>query len=494
MPMSDSLRPLPAPMFGFEQARHLLWRSGFGGTRQQIDRLAGMGLERAVDLVVNFRAVSDEKLDPAPADPDLLGPPTPQLREMMQAARESDDPAVRDRLRAEQLRRRGEDRQVMAQIQSWWLARMIASPRPFEESLTLLWHNHFATSFRSVRNSYLMYQQNEMFRAHAMGSFADLLRNIVRDPAMIRYLNNDRNIKRSPNENLARELMELFSLGEGNYTERDIKEGARALTGYGRRHNDFEFRSGQHDSGQKHILGRTGEYDGDDFVEILLRQEVCPIFIAYKIYRHFVADVDVTIRGPQRTVIRALADELRKSDYALEPPLRTLLTSRHFYDPRIVGNKIKSPVQLIVGAVRSLGTPTRDIAMLSDAAAQMGQQLFAPPSVAGWAGGRSWINTSTLFVRQNLTTFLLSGKLPYDDHWDRGKVDYDPTPLLQGVDERSAERVVDHLMPLLFGQSVAAGRREQFVSFLDQRGASVSRDRLLGLLLMMTSTPEYQLC
>ena len=490
MPVSRSLMPLPAGQFGFEQARHLLNRAGFGGSHDQIAALADMGLNQAVDLLVDYDDIDADFLTSPAVDPDIIEPLTAERR---QARRDGDRNAL-DLLMADQLRRRRDDRQQIASLARWWMGRMIATPRPLEEKLVLLWHGHFATSYRTVRDSYLMFKQNMFFRKHARGSFAKLAGGIVRDPAMIRFLDNHNNRKRQPNENLARELMELFTLGEGNYTEQDIKQGAAALTGYAYRNNEFEFRRRQHDDGFKTILGKKGAFDGDDFVRIILEQKNCATFICYKLYRFFVDDLDQGAGTAAKAVILRMAGELRARDYRIAPVLKKLFKSRHFYDLQIMTNKIKSPVQLIVGTVRMLGTPPRDASLLIDAAGQMGQELFAPPSVAGWPAGRTWINTSTLFVRQNLATYLLTGKLPYQDHWDRASIGYDPMSLVQNLSRQTPEAVVDHLLPTVLGSNVAPQRCDQLVAFLKERGSEITTDRLIGLLLLMTSTPEYQLC
>jgi uncharacterized protein (DUF1800 family) len=370
---------------------------------------------------------------------------------------------------------------------------MIETPRPLEEKLVLLWHDHFASNYRFVRDSYMMLQQNRTFREHANGSFADLAHAIIRDPAMIRFLNNDSNQRRKPNENLARELMELFTLGEGHYTESDIKQGARALTGYSVNDNDFMFRPGAHDPGQKTILGASGDFDGDAFVDILLAREQCPRWVAYKLYRQFVADVDDAPPAGSEQIIEELAVELRRSDFELRPVLRKLFASAHFYDPAIRGAKIKSPTQLLVGAIRSMHTPARSFDVLRDAMEMMGQQLFSPPSVAGWPGGRGWINTSTLFVRQNLCTYLITGKLPFEDGWSRQAIAYDPAHLLDDVRPLTAEAGVDRLLEQLIAVKVSDARRNELVRFAKDSDLN-KRDAVIGLLLLITAMPEYQLC
>lgn len=494
--MQTTLSPLPTRDFGPVQARHLLLRAGFGGPPRESRRLAELGPDRAVAQLLEYQSIDDSALPPADIDPDVMRPPTPDERAQLIEARRTGDQQTQDALRRRVLQARADDRRMIGTLRDWWLERLLRTPRPMQEKLTLLWHGHFATSQRQVRDSYLMYQQNAFFRAHAHGSFADLARGIIRDPAMIKYLNNDRNNKRKPNENLARELMELFTLGEGHYSEDDIKQGARALTGYSAHDNDFVFRPALHDDGRKTILGQTGAFDGDAFVSLLLQRPQCPKFIALKLYRHFVADVseyyDQT-PAANRQVIDALAAQLLRHDYELKPVLALLLRSRHFYDPAIVGQKIKSPAELLIGTARQLGTPPRQPRARANAMFGMGQVLFEPPSVAGWPVGREWINTSTLFVRQNTATYLITGKLP-TGNWDIDDLNYDPQPLLEGLTDRTPAAVTHHLIDALLGPHTPLARREPLVRFMRERSKGVTRDSLIALLLLITATPEYQLC
>ncbi len=500
--ISTSLASIPKSDFGYTQAQHLLGRAGLGGTPQQILALQQMGLDDAVDHLVEYESIpTNDALSNPSVNPDILRPPTDEERRA--ARRNRNQPisqAERDRLRAIRLQQLANDRTQMGDLERWWLSQFIMTPRPLEEKLVLLWHSHFASNHRTVRDSYLMIKQNVLFRNQAK-NFPALARGIVHDPAMLKFLNNDRNNKRQPNENLAREIMELFTLGEGNYRENDIKQGARALTGYSVQDNEFRFYANQHDSGEKTILGQRGQFDGDDFVNILLQQKQTARFIAYKIYRHFVADVsDFTEDMPPYTqsVIAQLAKLVVRHKGDLNPILKTLFKSRHFYDTNIVGNKIKTPIELVVGTTRSLGSPPRDIDVLASAIEQMGQKLFDPPSVAGWTVGRGWINASTLYTRQNLAVYQITGKMPYQDQWNRSELGYDPMDLIATLPNRdnpSPEMVVDHLMAaLLAGEQIRRARRAQLLEFMHSRTGPVNADRIVALLLLITALPEYQLC
>lgn len=496
MAMDTSLSAIPAREFDERKARHLLERAGFGGPPEQVAALARMGLAAAVDLLVDGEGADAADLLAPAADPDIIKPLEPAERAEAIRARRDNDTAALERLRVRRLQAMAEDRAQMDRLASWWLARMIATPSPLREKMTLLWHSHFAANHRTVGDSYLMLQQNELFRRHATGNFGALAMEIVRDPAMLRFLDNHTNRKGKPNENLARELMELFTLGEGHYTEGDIKDAARALTGYSFEDNDFEYLGRSHDDGAKTILGQQGRWNGEDLVRILLRQPACPRFVAWKLYRHFVADVEEmpSVGGPARTVIESLAQALTRSGYELRPVLKTLFMSRHFYDSAVMGGMIKSPAQLVVGAARVLGSPVRDVGLLHDGMRMMGQRLFEPPSVAGWETGRAWINTSTLFVRQNLCTYLITGRLPYGSGRNADRQVYDPSPLLAGVDGRDAGAVVDRLARALLAVEVAPERRSVLLDFARERGGVMDRDTLTGLLLLITAMPEYQLC
>src|SRR5688572_5725370 len=279
----NSLKELKPQEFDYWKAQHLLNRAGFGGTPEQVRGLAAMGLDGAVDYIVDYEKVPATPIKPDEFDTDIMCPADAEDRAEFAAARRRGDEKTLEMYRQERQRRQMEDRQQMGRIQRWWIKRLIETPRPLEEKLTLFWHGHFATGYRAIEDSYHMFQQNQFLRANATGSFAELVYGVVRDPAMLRYLNNDQNRKEKPNENLARELMELFTLGEGNlYSENDIKEGARALTGFTFEDDAFVFRAQMHDTGNKTILGQKGNWDGIDFCKIILSTKTPSEFICWK--------------------------------------------------------------------------------------------------------------------------------------------------------------------------------------------------------------------
>lgn len=499
---SASLNPIKAKDWGYDHARHLLNRAGFGGTPAQIATLVKWGPEKSVDHLLNFDSVPFDPVKADDFDKDIMRPYNNEERgEIAKARRMGDEEAV-TRLRAKRQESERTDRQQMRSIQHWWLKRMIETPRPLEEKMTLFWHGHFATSYRTIEDSYHMFLQNQMFRKHAVGSYAKLMFEIIRDPAMIAYLDNNDSRKDKPNENLAREIMELFSLGVGNYSEKDIKEGARALTGYTFEDDDFTFRKNNHDTGVKRILGSSGAMDGDGFVKTILAQPACARYMTRKLYRYFALDIPTGNKVVDQAVANVLASlesTFVSSRYEVKPVLRRLFLSEHFYQPSVMLEQIKSPAQLVVGAIRSLNTPARDLGVLNDAMNMMGQNIFFPPSVKGWDGGRSWINTATMFIRQNILCFLLTGRTPSGfDALAKQEV-FDSMPLLDQMGLSSSspvEEIADGILRFAIGRS-EPHNREVLVEVLKQRaggGTGVNNDTLTRTFLIVTAMPEYQLC
>ncbi len=494
-----ALKPLHESDFEYWSTHHLLNRAGFGGTPGQVRALTNMGLENAVDYIVDYQGVSMAAVEADRFDEDIMRPRSDAERNEIAMARQAGNEAVVERLRLQRQAAQRADRQQMREIQIWWLARMIETPRPLEEKLTLFWHGHFATSYRKIEDSYHMFRQNQMFRAGATGSFKALAHDIIRDPAMLKYLDNNRNVRRSPNENLARELMELFTLGEGNaYTEQDIKEGARALTGYTYDDNNFVFAERAHDSGPKRILGKIGNYNGEDFVNIILTKRACSEFLCLKLYRFFVNDMPGEPTGAARKFIIELAKLFRDTNYSIKAVLKTMFTSAHFYEQENVASMIKSPIQLIIEAIRSLRTPTRNLAALVGAGDLMGQNIFYPPSVKGWPGGRTWINTSTLFVRQNLLVYLLTGRRPDAYPWEKDGSNYDAMHLIEHLrDETGAidvEQAVVYLLRFTLGREPHRTRVDELKNFVKTHGNEINNTLLVALLSLITAMPEYQLC
>lgn len=294
---------------------------------------------------------------------------------------------------------RGGDRR---QYQALWAFRLLYSPHPLQERMTLFWHNHFATSNAKVNHIRLMQRQQDVLRQHALGYFGELLQEMTRDPAMIVWLDSNTNKKGRPNENYAREVFELFGLGVGHYTEGDIGEAARALTGWDVRDGRAVFHPGEHDDGLKTIFGRKGKWAAGDVVRLILEHPACAPFLVRKIFRELVSET----AEPSPQMIAPLADEFRVRNYHIGWLVERLLRSWVFYSPAALRQKVKSPVDFLAGSVKMLEGQMAP-AVLSEQAEALGQALFYPPSVKGWDGGRNWITSSTLLRRQNIA-FRLS--------------------------------------------------------------------------------------
>lgn len=366
-------------------AEHLLSRAAFGARPDEIARAVERGPEATVDALL---AGAGPVAEPFWVEP--LARPTGS--ELALLPPDERGRAIGDFRRA--------DERQMLEFAGWWIEEMLDGGHPLRERLTLFWHGHFTSSYRTVRSSVAMIRQNELLREHALGDVGALLHGLVRDPALNVYLDNDANRRGDPNENLARELLELFTLGVGHYDERDVHETARALTGWARHGSELEFRGRRHDGGRKRILGRSGRFDADDLVELLLEQEACAEHLAGALLAWF----EGVEPSPERRV--RYAELLREEHYAVAPFLRRLFLDPDFYRSDVVGERVASPVDYLVGTCRRLGVrpPARLLAL---AAARLGERLFDPPNVAGWPGGESWITTSTYLGRGNVAGVLL---------------------------------------------------------------------------------------
>jgi uncharacterized protein (DUF1800 family) len=369
----------PAPM-GYDDARHLLARTGFGPTDAEIRDYAGMTRPEAVDRLL--RDARTNAVTPPPAwiaDTGPLRYPRP----------ENATPEERKAFQRLQVREGLE-------LRAWWVQEMLATPSPLTERMTLFWHNHFVSSQQKVRFARLMYAQNATLRANALGNFGTLLHAASKEPAMLIYLDVAQSRKGQPNENFAREVMELFTLGEGQYTEQDIKEAARAFTGWSldRETGTYLFRPGIHDPGVKTVLGSTGRFDGDAVLDIILKKPQTSEYITAKLWREFVS------ADPDPREVKRIAQIFRGQDYDVKSALRALLLSDAFWVKENRGTLVKSPVELVVGTLRQLEVAPGGAMPFAVVSAGMGQNLFSPPNVKGWPGGESWINSNTLLARK----------------------------------------------------------------------------------------------
>ena len=383
-------------------------------------------------------------------------------------------------------------------LRGWWLKRMLSGVEPLREKLTLFWHNHFATSINKVQDADLMRRQNDLLRGHALGKFGPFLKQIGRDPAMLIWLDSNQNVKSHPNENYAREIMELFSLGVGNYTEKDIREAARAFTGWhvsppgGRR--EFIFVRSEHDDGDKTFFGKTGNWDGDDIVNAILERPACPRFLVRKLYVHFVSDVT-----PPDKLIQPLADALKKSDYDVSVPVQMILRSRHFFSAHAYRQKVKSPIDYVVGVMRMFGQNIVSPYALINTLELLGQQLFAPPNVKGWEGGRAWLNTATVLARHNFAQSVANGMGDLNQQATKltggFAVSVDPLTLVRRERIKDADKIVDYLGALLLPGDLREEVRAKLIAHIETEKSEnfVREQRVRDVLYALLTLPEYQM-
>jgi uncharacterized protein (DUF1800 family) len=434
-----------------KKVAHLHRRAGFGATWAELRRDLGAGPDAAVDRLLD-----------SPAE-------TADTREVLSGLRDG----VRVALD------RGE------RLQAYWMYRLLLDPDRLRETMTLFWHNHFATSNEKVRSEWLMLRQNDLLRSNALGELPGLLRGILADPAMLVWLDGADSPRRRPNENLAREFLELFTLGVGNYTEADVKAAARALTGWvgspsSPGADGLRFDPGEFDDGVKTFLGSAGHWGSADIVRLTVEHPACAAFISRKLYRHFIRDD----AEPSPELIEPLARELRAGGYSIRRIVGVILRSRHFYSVSAYRRRIASPVELCVGLSRSLGVPGADVRLLpvAEACAVQGQRLFYPPNVGGWAGGRRWITSASVVERSNWLSEVIWGNRAWD------MPPFDPLAWAERnrIPPREAGRA---LVELLVQDDVSPQARDAALSVA--RRADANGLRKAAQLLI--HCPEYQL-
>jgi hypothetical protein len=473
-------QPTPEDPWNLQWAGHLYRRAAFGPTRQELRQALTKGMPSTVELLLGGQPHADSLL-----------------------------PTVASTGRAASLRNNP------AELRGWWLYWMLNSGHPLREKMTLFWHNHFATSIVKVGRAQLMFGQNNLLRHHALGSFGPFLLDMSKDVAMLIWLDSNSNVKAHPNENYAREVMELFSLGVGNYTEKDIREAARAFTGWHTDGEVYEFNQEFHDDGPKTVLGKTGNWNGDDIVRILLGRPDTAQFLIRKLYTFFISET----YDPPHDFLEPLADSFRKSSYDIKALLRTMLSSRHFYSGYAYRQRVKSPVEFVLGSVRAVATgmiPQQPLVSRIDA---MGQQLFAPPNVKGWRGGQNWLNTSTVLARQNFCQALAMGRL-----WQGQEIagtpfqavptppsrpgqptatpeepapagPFDPARLIEEEKAARPEDIVRVLVDAYLPGGITPANRDRLVTFVAKgkpSGAALSR-RVRETVHAILSMPESQL-
>lgn len=504
------LSQLPASKWNYATAEHLLNRAGFGGTPEDVQKLAAMSLADAVAYFVDY----DKTPDNAPPAPDWAKPDPERVQkyqEIQRMAREEKESAQTEDQKREAAEKRQEmvrqlQRDQLRDLQEMrydWLKRMASGSRPLQEKLTLFWHGHFATSAVKVKDAYFMWLQIDTFRRKGSGNWLDLLEATATDPAMLIWLDQAQSRKQHPNENFARESMELFALGEGHYTEKDVTEAARAMTGWSldRPNEEYIYRPRVHDEGIKTVLGKTGNLNGRDVLELIVAQPQAARFITGKLWKFFASE------NPNPQLVDAMADAFRANGNNFAPFLRTLFSSEEFYSDTVMHSQIKSPVQWLISTVRTLQRDLPPPIVATQMIKTLGQDLLVPPNVKGWDGGLSWITTNTLLARYNQAAILVMGQ---------GKLGADGgnRPGLQRIAER-ANRLANQMTPAdvskIVGEdergdhnAVIAKLEKRFLTLaLSDKHRQVLRDYLeprtdltdqdiRHAIRLLMSTPEYQ--
>lgn len=477
--------------------QHLMWRAGFGPAVEQLADLSEIshkqlykGLQKASTKKPEYIDVADDFLKGLMAGIDEVGRQQ-KLKEMNEDERKKIQQKQREGVRSLNLN---------------WLDLFVSTDAQLREKMAFFWHGHFA-----CRNLNVFYQQGllDVIRRNALGSFRDMLHEVSKTAAMLNFLNNQQNRKDHPNENFAREVMELFTLGRGNYTEEDIKEAARAFTGWSAGlKGEFIFRRFQHDFGNKTILGKTGNYDGDEVLDILLSQKQTAKFITQKVYKFFVNDI------VDDEKVSWLADRFYDSTYDISKLMEDIFTSDWFYDEKNIGCKIKSPIELIAGIQRMLPMKLENEEALTFLQRALGQILFYPPNVAGWPGGKTWIDSSSLMLRMRIPQLIndtdeFNVKAKDDDDQMMGRKMVEDNVKPMGLGKRSIiKATIDWKGYISRFEKV---QKEQLIgslaSILLQTKTSVSSDLIKQYTdagskesfirtatLQLMSTPEYQLC
>ena len=477
--------------------QHLLWRAGFGPMAENVAELNEISTKNLWKKLIDSSAETPQKIDVA-SNPF-------EDKTMMNSNGTMTEYSKLDADKKRALAKQGRD--DLKDMNIAWLNLMINNKAQLREKMSFFWHGHFAC--RS-RNAYFSQNLVNIIRENALGNFGNMLRAVSKSSAMLQFLNNQQNRKGNPNENFAREVMELFTLGRGNYTEKDVKEAARSFTGWGfDKKGEFVFRKSVHDDGEKIFMGQTGNFDGDDILNILLKKPETATFITKKIYRYFVNE------NIDETKIKYLSTRFLKNNYDISKLLEDIYTSEWFYEPQNIGNKIKSPIELIAGIRRFLPlTFDNDDAQLLFEKV-LGQTLFYPPNVAGWAGGKSWIDSSTLMVRLQIPQVLSSKdsldiRPKTDDDVNMGmteekriklgkKTAYSASGASATIDWNTVNKIFENTERPKLSQAIidsllqTKGRIDR--SLLSNYLNNESRESFIkSVVINVMSTPEYQLC
>lgn len=476
--------------------QHLLWRAAFGPMAENAASLDDMSNKKLWQLLLKTSSKPPRKIEVADNLVDGLYKGVQDV-----VVQTEIDKAEAAKKRRQQLR------EGLKSLNLMWLDEMIQSEAQLLNKMSLFWHGHFACR---VINSFFQQELLHTIRTHSLGNFGELLKEVSKSPSMLQFLNNQQNKRKSPNENFAREVMELFTMGRGNYSERDIKEAARAFTGWGfNLQGEFVFRKQFHDEGTKTFLGRTGNFTGDDILNILLEQPQTAVFITQKVYKSFVNEKSNDAH------VQWLSQRFYDNSYDIKKLLEDIFTSDWFYTEKNIGNKIKSPIELLVGIRRFLPMELdNDQAQLLFQKV-LGQILFYPPNVAGWPGGRTWIDSSTLMVRLQIPQVLaakeaLTIKAKNDDDVNMGQVMeeqmrinknkmYTNKGASAAIDWQPVNKIFEKTKREQLGQKIAdtvlqsPGRLN--VNLLNKYVSSESRESFIKTtVIQLMTTPEYQLC
>lgn len=472
---ATALAPYAGP-WNARLAAHLMRRAGFGAAQDQAARLASGSMHAAVDGLVEF---PDTSRLPAPAD---VYDPRQALRANFGGFMRAMGDDTQRRELAKQIRK--EERQSIISLQNWWLNRMLSSPAPLQEKMTLYFHGHFTTaSIQKGVDPVMTLEQNQLFRNFALGNLRELTQQVSVGPAMLLYLDNANSDPKHPNENYARELMELFTLGVDHYTEDDVRASARAWTGWTvvRRTGEVRFNNARHDNGSKTFLGQTGNFSGKDIVDIIYQQPACAEFWANSLLNFFVYN------NPEPALVSAVARLIRKNDFNLKPVVSTILRSNVFYSPRAYRALVKSPVEFVVGTYKAMGIGPIDLRAQA-ALNQMGQILFYPPNVAGWPGGENWLTSQTMIARQNFVASLVNSPAMQDAAW------------VNDVPIKAPEAASDLVSRILLGDASPKGIA-QLTNYLNGTDTSALgmlsgenyEERVRGAAYLTMAMPAYQL-
>jgi len=468
-----------------QHAYHLLERAGFGGTPEDVRLLSEHGMEASVDFLL--RAPSNSYL----AAPDWAS-----------SWREERYTSYSSRTEEEKRIFRQTRSRHMQDVQRDWIQRMISGPQPFIEKLTLFFHSHFAVSADKIKDPLMFHEHLNLFREMGMGDFRELVKAVCRNPAMVIFLDSASNVKGRPNENFARELMELYTLGEGNgYSEQDVMEAARALTGWRVRQFQSEFELSRHDQGIKNVLGQKGNLKMNGVVDAIFHRPEAARFLAVKLFEFFV------FQNPPEALCRELAQQFEDVNYQVREYLRILFSSEVFYSEQAYRSLVKSPVQLLAGTYRKLSfAPQPPLNSARVALKLMGQNLLWPPDVDGWKEGDVWVNTNALMMRYHWLHFLTTGEVPAGlKQAVKGETPdtyIDVAPFRIPGKPQDAAGSITLAALHLFGRPLEDRATSRLRTYLT-RGSnnarvlfdltkSTSEQRFRGILYLMMSSPDYQ--